>query len=85
MAVPPVKARVTVAAYLERVRAELIPVNPQFSYFAGGTSFNDEDVREYITEPIAALPPSVATLLPKVILLLVPYNPSTNTIRKYFF
>ena len=74
MAAPPSgKARESVASYFERARQELVQVSAQFFYHVGAGSFNDEDVREYITEPISALPPAVAAMLPKVTLLLVPF------------
>jgi hypothetical protein len=44
-----------------------------FSYFCAGGPLTDEDVRDYLDEPIAALPPRVRELLPRVGLLLVPY------------
>jgi hypothetical protein len=79
MAVPPTgKARESVTAYLERVTPSLIPFSPQFSYQSGAPGFNDEDVREYVSEPISALPPSVAAMLPHVTLLLVPFLERMN-------
>jgi hypothetical protein len=79
MAVPPsVKPRESVATYLERVRPSLIPVGTQFSYHAGAPGFNDEDVREFVTEPLAAIPPTVAAMLPHVTLLLVPFLERSN-------
>jgi hypothetical protein len=78
MAVNSDLARPTLGEFLQRIRKELVPLNHQFCYFLAGTQFTDEDVREYLSEPIAALPPGLAARLPKVCLLLVPFLDRTN-------
>ncbi len=47
-------------------------VNPRFSYHLL-FPVAEEDLRQYIQEPIAALPPVVNLLLPKIAIVLAPY------------
>ncbi|HZO51769.1 MAG TPA: hypothetical protein VFB63_03585 [Bryobacteraceae bacterium] len=65
--------RITPDEFLVRIKQDLIPLNSQFSYFLAGTSFTDEDLKEYLNDPVSALPEAFSKLLPKVSLLLVPY------------
>lgn len=65
--------RITPDEFLARIRTDLIPLDARFSYFLAGSSFTEEDQREYLHDPVAALPESLAELLPKVSILLVPY------------
>ncbi|MCC7233731.1 MAG: hypothetical protein IT163_00415 [Bryobacterales bacterium] len=65
--------RITPDEFLTRIKSDLIPLDSQFSYFLAGSSFTEEDLREYLNDPIEALPGKFAHLLPKVSLLLVPY------------
>src|SRR6202008_236097 len=37
-----------------------------------------EDLKEYLQEPVAALPPSIASALPRISILLVPYLERAN-------
>src|SRR5688572_7995583 len=63
----------SVGQFAERYRREMIPLGKNFSYFSADLPFSEEDVREYLQEPIAAMPPSISALLPKISILLVPY------------
>jgi hypothetical protein len=65
--------RLTVSEFAGRIRSEMVPVNSRFTYFSTSLNLSEEDVREYLSEPIAALPPAVTTNLPRVSILLVPY------------
>lgn len=65
--------RIRVADFLERFRAEMVPLNSRFSYFFAGLPLSEDDVKEYLEEPIAALPPSVRNSLPKLHVVLVPF------------
>lgn len=78
MAVKSELAHPTLSEFMQRIRQEVIPLNHQFCYFLAGTQFGEDDVREYLSEPIAALPPLLASRLPKVCLLLVPFLEKTN-------
>ena len=66
-------ANLSVGQFAERFRREMIPLRKPFSYYFADLPLTDEDIREYLEEPIAALPPSVLSQLPKVSILLVPY------------
>jgi hypothetical protein len=67
---PPV---IPAAVMATRIRPEMIPLNNLFSYFFSGASPTEEERREYLDEPIAALPPKVTALLPPTGLLFVPF------------
>jgi hypothetical protein len=66
-------SRYPIKQFAERFRSELIPLSNPFSYFSAAMPLSEEDVREYLQEPIAALPPAVVAALPKTSILLVPY------------
>ena len=66
-------ARVSVGQFAERFRGEVIPLSNTFSYFCASVPMSEEVMKEYLEEPIAALPASLAAMLPRVSILLVPY------------
>ncbi len=66
-------AKLSVRQFAERFRAEMIPLSNTFSYFCASVPMTEEDLKEYLEEPVAALPPSIAAALPKISILLVPY------------
>lgn len=63
----------SVGQFAERFRSEMIPLGSNFSYFCASVPLSEEDVKEYVEEPIAALPAVIASQLPKISILLVPY------------
>ncbi len=63
----------SVGQFAERFRNEMVPVGHRFCYFCAAVSLSEEDRREYVDEPVAALPPVIAARLPEVRILLVPY------------
>src|SRR5215472_1046641 len=71
-------ARLSVPQFAERFRGEMIPLSNTFSYFCASVPTSDEDLREYLQEPVAALPPKIAAALPKISILLVPYLERVN-------
>lgn len=73
MSLQPDLVRVPAAELFQRIRGEMVSQSSHFSYFSGVGPLNDEDMRDYLQDPLAAIPPSVLNLLPKVNLLLVPY------------
>lgn len=75
-------SRLSVGQFAERFRSEMIPLSNTFSYFCASVPLTDEDVKEYLQEPIAALPPAVAARLPKISILLVPYLERTHAKEK---
>ena len=52
---------------------DMVPLDPHFGYFAAGVNIPDDDVKDYLREPVAALSPAIVQLLPKLRLLFVPY------------
>jgi hypothetical protein len=75
-------SKLSVGQFAERFRAEMIPLSNTFSYFCASLPLSEEDVKEYLEEPIAALPPSIAARLPKISILLVPYLERVNPKEK---
>jgi hypothetical protein len=71
-------AKLSVRQFAERFRAEMIPLSNTFSYFCASVPMTEEDLKEYLEEPVAALPPSIAAALPKISILLVPYLERSN-------
>lgn len=65
-------ARVTVEELASRVRRDMIPLGSTFSYFAV-TPMPEEDIKQYLDDPIAALPPSLGDHLPKIEIILAPF------------
>jgi hypothetical protein len=66
-------AKLSVRQFAERFRGEMIPLSNTFSYFCASVPMSEEDLKEYLEEPVAALPPMIAAALPKISILLVPY------------
>ena len=66
-------SRVSVGQFAERFRGEVIPLSNTFGYFCASVPMSEEVVKEYLEEPVAALPPSIAAMLPRISILLVPY------------
>jgi len=73
MSVQPDLSKLSVGQFAERFRTEMIPLSNTFSYFCASVPMSEEDLKEYLEEPIAALPPSIGSVLPKVSIMLVPY------------
>lgn len=71
-------SKLSVGQFAERFRSEMIPLSGTFSYFCASVPLTDEDVKEYLQEPIAALPAAVAERLPKISIILVPYLERAN-------
>ena len=73
MSAQPDSSKLSVGQFAERFRGDMIPLSTTFSYYCATVPLSEEDLREYLEEPIAALPPSIAAVLPKISLMLVPY------------
>jgi len=71
------RSRLTVEELAARVRGEMIPLSGKFSYFAS-LPVAEEDLRQYLNDPIAAISPAIIAALPKVGLLLAPYLEKGN-------
>ncbi len=62
----------TVEDLAARFRSEMIPVTSKFSYFST-LPIAEDDLRQYLNDPIAAISPAIASALPKIGLILAPY------------
>jgi len=60
-----------------RFRGEMIPLTAKFSYFTT-LPVAEEDLRQYLNDPIAAISPAILNLLPNVGLILAPYLEKIN-------
>jgi hypothetical protein len=73
MSAQPDLSKLSVGQFAERFRGEMIPLSNTFSYFCASVPLTEEDLKEYLEEPVAALPPAISSVLPKVSIMLVPY------------
>ncbi len=71
------RSKLTVDDLAARFRGEMIPVTSKFSYFTT-LPVADEDLRQYLNDPIAAISPAILSLLPQVGLFLTPYLEKGN-------
>ena len=71
-------SKLSVRQFAERFRGDMIPLSNTFSYFCASVPMSEEDLKEYLEEPVAALPPAIASALPKISILLVPYLERAN-------
>src|ERR1700759_1514864 len=78
MAAQPDLSKLSVGQFAERFRGEMIPLSNTFSYFCASVPMSEEDLKEYLQEPVAALPPAFIAALPKISILLVPYLERAN-------
>ena len=73
MSAQPDLSKLSVGQFAERFRGEVIPLSNTFSYFCATVPLSEEDLKEYLQEPIGSLPPAISSVLPRVSLMLVPY------------
>jgi hypothetical protein len=66
------QSKMTVEELAARFRAEMIPLTNKFSYFSV-LPIAEEDLRQYLNDPIAALSPAIAGALPRIGVILAPY------------
>ncbi|HWE49187.1 MAG TPA: hypothetical protein VG273_05340 [Bryobacteraceae bacterium] len=55
-----------------RLRSSMTPINEKISW-SSMLPIAEEDLRQYIHDPVAALPPSACEILPRIGIVLVPY------------
>jgi len=70
--------KLSVGQFAERFRGEVIPISNTFGYFCASVPMSEEVLKEYLEEPVAALPPALASMLPRISILLVPYLERTG-------
>ena len=66
------QSKLTVEDLATRFRGEMIPVSSTFRYFSM-MPIADEDLRQYLNDPIGAISPALASSLPQVGIILTPY------------
>ena len=71
------RQRTTVEELAARFRAEMIPLTGKFSYFST-LPMAEDDLRQYLNDPIAAISPAIAAALPPMGILLAPYLEKAN-------
>jgi hypothetical protein len=67
------KTKLHLGDFAQRFYRDATPFGPVFSYYAAAVPFASEDLRDFVDEPITALPPRVLAGLGKVVLLFVPF------------
>jgi hypothetical protein len=68
----PENHKTTVRALAEECRNALIPLTSRFSYFCA-MPVAEEDLKQYLNEPVAALSPAICDIVDKAAFLLTPY------------
>ena len=71
------KPKTSVLELAARFRAEMIPLTGRFSYFLT-LPIAEEDLRQYLNDPIAALSPVIVAGLPPIGVILAPYLEKGN-------
>src|SRR5687767_13009156 len=71
--------RIRLVEFVEQFRGEVVKLSDHFGYFSAGLPLGEEEMREYLEDPAAALPPSVVERLPKLIVVLVPFLEHSET------
>jgi hypothetical protein len=69
--------RTTIEALARKSRSHAIPISDKFAYYPA-IPVPEEDLRQYLNDPIAALPPAIVEALPKMGVLLAPYLEKSN-------
>ena len=67
----------TVAELAARFRGEMIPITSRFSYFST-LPIAEDDLKQYLNDPIAALPPAAVAALPPIGIILAPFIEKGN-------
>lgn len=67
------KTKLHLGDFAQHFYKDATPFGTVFSYYAAAVPLVAEDLRDFIDEPVAALPPRVLAGLGKVVVLFVPY------------
>jgi hypothetical protein len=70
--------RLSLREFAEKFESQMVPLTNRFSYFALAVRLSEDDTREYLDEPIAALPPALSAGLPRILILLGPHLERAN-------
>jgi hypothetical protein len=71
------QSKLSVEELAERFRTQMIPVTRRFSYFST-LPVPEEDLHQYLNDPIAAISPAIVEMLPPVGIILAPYLEKGN-------
>ncbi|MEO8373550.1 MAG: hypothetical protein ABI806_30475 [Candidatus Solibacter sp.] len=71
------KPKVAIEELAKRFGGELIPLSGKFSYFTL-LPIAEEDLRQYLNDPIAAISPAIVAALPPTGIILAPYIEKGN-------
>ena len=77
MSTEPASSKLPVEEVAERFAGDLIPLTNKFSYFTT-LPVAEEDLRQYLNDPIAAISPAICDALPKLGIILAPYLEKGN-------
>jgi len=77
MSTEPAPSKLPVEELATRFGGDLIPLTSKFSYFTT-LPVAEEDLRQYLNDPIAAISPAVCEALPKLGIILAPYLEKGN-------
>ncbi len=69
--------KVTVEELVRQFRGSLIPITSRYSYFST-LPMAEEDLRQYLNDPIAAIAPAITAALPPIGIILAPYIEKGN-------
>jgi len=72
MPIPTENAKLSVEDIAARFRGDLIPISNRFSYFST-LPIAEEDLKQYLHDPISAISPAICEFIPPVGIVLVPY------------
>ena len=68
----PVVSKVPLASFVAQCEGQMVPLSKTLSYFAA-LPLEENDLRKLLYDPVAAIPPKIGQILPRLRLALVPY------------
>ncbi len=71
------RTKVTVEEMAHRFRGEMVPLSSKLSYFSI-LPMAEEDLRQYVNDPVAAISPAIHAALPRLAVILAPYLEKGN-------
>lgn len=77
MATEAERSKLTVEELARRCRGEFVPLSGRFSYFST-IPVAEEDLRQYLKEPMSAISPAIVAALPHIGIILAPYLEKGN-------
>jgi hypothetical protein len=78
MSLPADLSRLSISQLAQQFAPESVPLGSHFSYFAVALPLGEEEMKDYLIDPVSALPPAFTSILPRVLVLLVPYLERAN-------